>query len=951
MKEILPDARAFLDTKEKIKTAALISMELPGSSSSSSTFAYYTDYQRDVEYRGITFRAGKIKMVGSHKQDRTLSVGSLTFSITGADDVEVIRLVQQGVSFIDRDITIYQAIIDDNGDILPVDPDTYGPLLYLRGKITSGGIKEDISTNGGTSTITWTCSNVFYDFERVNGRITDDASHRGLEVVNGQYVPSNGAKREEYQEDYGFFHSNKSVNIMAQYQTKELRYKMKSKKRFFGLSRSYSLKEYYVNVTKEVDLDLNLAAKFLPVVYGVQQIPGIPIFADTAANNPSEVYLVYAFCEGEIDGFLDFYIGDNPMICINPEDSKARTCFGVKKTAGDTMQRIASGLPNSTPSVHGQEYVYNDGNGEIRIWTFHGKRDQSAAQVLVNLAAQRGFYLQNLNGNGPEYWDSRYKLLDTAYAVVKIVLTENRTDLPDISAEVQGKKVRVYKSDGSIASDKTSLNPIWQLLDYLTSDIYGAGLTLDQFKMAQLIQEANILDIIDTSYSQAWQPYWRYVGWENNVSENRQIIQLNTILDGADTVFKNVQSVLDGFKGAINNLSGQYRITVEKYDSSPLKLHYLDTTGEIDLQDTTGRNKYNSVQASIIDPALAWKQNSVVFFNSDYKNQDKGVDKRLQLSFAYITNYYTARGFAERELKKSRYSRQLNITLPYKYIGLECNDAVAFTYPRFGWVDKYFLVDSVENTRDGKLNVVLQEYEQDVFINSQQIDDSGNDIPNVTNTVLPPRDFIYVPTPISTTQDFTTVGKNGELSWLPSFSNNVVYYTIYQSGKLDPYVVDQLVYDPNTRLKLDIKGQPAGLYIFEIRAVDINGRRSSPVTLTVELNAARNLAPVTNFRALNALSYDKSEFTGPDLLLAWDPNPEEELLEGLYYRLELFDSSNTMLRSILIENQWTYDYLLTYNKEDYKTQHSGNIGINRRISARIRAEGPDGEQSVTWTTL
>lgn len=953
MKTILPAAQTYLNTHTKIKTAMLISMELPGSDPTASTFAYYTDYFRDITYRGIPYRAGKIKVVGAHKQDRQLSIGTLSFTITGADDVEVIKLVQQGVSFIDRNITILQAIIDDNGEIMAVDPDTNGPIQFFRGKITSGGIRDDVTaSDGGSSTITWTCSNAFYDFEQVNGRVTDDASHRGLEVVNGKLEPSNGAKREEYKEDYGFYHSNQSVNILAQYQVKELRYKMKSKKKFFGLSKSYSLVEYYETVTKEVDLDLNLAAKYLPVVYGVQQIPGIPVFADTEKDNPNVVYVVYAFCEGEIDGFLDFYFGDNPMICVNQEDSQARTCFGTKKIAGDTMQRIASGQPSTATSVHGQEYVYNDGNGDIRIWTYHGKRDQTAAQVLVDLAARKGFYLQNQNGNGPEYWDSRYKLLDTAYAVVRFTITENRTDIPDLAAEVQGKKIRVYKSDGSYDASKTSLNPIWQTLDYLTSDLYGPGVTLDQFTMSQLLQEAAVLNTIDTSYEMSWQPYWRYVGWTSNANVDfRQMVQLNTVVDTADTVFKNVQALLDAFKGALNNLSGTYRLTVEKYSKTPRKIHYLDTTGSIDLQDTTGRSKYNSVQASLIDPALMWKTNSVTFFNSEYKNQDKGADKRLQLSFAYITNYYTARAFAERELKKSRYSRQLTITVPYSFVGIECNDPIAFTYPRYGWVDKFFLVDSVENTRDGKINLVLQEYAEDVFINSAQVDKSGTDIPNVTNSVLPPRDFKYVPTPISTSKDFTTIGKNGELTWLPSFTGNVIYYTILQSGRLDPYVVDQLTQDPNVRLKQDIMGQPAGLYIFEIRAVDVNGRRSSPVTLTVELNAARNLAPVSNFRALNALPSDGSEFTGPDLLLAWDPNPEEDLLEGLYYELELSNSVGTMLRSIRIENQWTYDYLLLYNKQDYATQNSGKIGINRRINARIRAKGPNGEQSVTWTTL
>ncbi|QXN67528.1 tail protein [Klebsiella phage vB_Kpn_3] len=334
MKKILDSARKYLKNNNKIKTACLISLELPSSTGTNAAYIYLTDYFRDVIYNGILYKSGKVKSISTHKQNRKLSIGSLSFTITGTAEDEVLKLVQNGVSFLDRSISIHQAIIDEDGNILPVDPDTNGPLLYFRGKITGGGIKDNISTSGvGTSTITWNCSNQFYDFDRVNGRFTDDASHRGLEVVAGQLVPSNGAKRPEYQEDYGFFHANKRLSLLAKYQVQEERYKLQSKKKLFGLSRSYSLKKYYETVTKEVDIDFNLAAKFLPVVYGVQKIPGIPIFADTELHNPNIVYVVYAFCEGEIDGFLDFYFGDIPMICIDPNDSKARTCFGTKKSS------------------------------------------------------------------------------------------------------------------------------------------------------------------------------------------------------------------------------------------------------------------------------------------------------------------------------------------------------------------------------------------------------------------------------------------------------------------------------------------------------------------------------------------------------------------------------------------------------------------------------------------
>lgn len=950
MKQILQSAKDYIASRSKIRTAGLIALELPGSSAQNPIYAYFTDYFRDVTYNGILFRSGKVKTIGNHKQDRNLTIGSLSFTITGNDNDEIMRIVEAGVSFLDRQVIIYQAIIDDNGDILPVDPATNGPLIFFKGRVTGGGIQEEVPTNNnaGSSTITWTCSNQFYDFDRVNGRLTDDATHRGLEIIDGQLYPGSGAKRLEYQDDYGFAYSNNTVNILAKYQVKELRYKMKKTKKFFGLSSSYSLKEYYETVTKEVDLDFNLAAKYLPVVYGVQNVAGIPIFADTELHNPNVVYIVYAFCEGEIDGFLDFNFSDAPMICYDIPDSSTRTCFGSKKLVGDTMQRIATGASTTAPSTHGQEYIYNDGNGEIRIWTYHGKRDQNAASVLVNLAAQKGFYLQNLNGKGPEYWDSRFKLLDTAYAIVKVTINENRTDIPDITADIQGKKVRVYKADGTVDNSKTSLNGIWQTLDYVTSDIYGAGIDLNEINVSQLVQEAAILDIVDTSYEPSWNTYWRYTGWTSLGQENRQIVQMNTILDGADSVFKNVQGLLDSFQGSINNLSGEYRVTVEKYSETPLKINFLDTLGSIELSDTTGKTKYNSVQASLIDPAMGWKTNSIVFYNSLYKAQDKNLDKKMQLSFANITNYYTARGMAERELKKSRYSREVSIELPYTFLGLEVNDPVALTYSRWNWTDKFFLISEVENQRNGKINVTLREYAKDVFINSQQVNDSSG-IPDITNNVLPPRDFLYTPTPVGTS--IGNIGKNGELSWLPSVTSNVIYYTIHQTDRLLPYVIDQVNVDANTRLKQDIMGQPPGMYVFEIRAVDIYGRRSAPVTMTVELNAAKNLSVVPNFRVTNKPPADATQFVGADIKYAWDPIPEEKLIPGIFYTLELYDSVNNMIRSMELRNGYIYDYFLIYNKADYALFHESKLGINRQVFARIRAEGPNGERSVAWATI
>ncbi|ATS94094.1 putative tail protein [Pectobacterium phage DU_PP_V] len=944
MKKVLDSAIEYLDNTSRIDMACLVAIQLPSDGSSTQSYAYFTNYYKNISFRGNLYVSGKIRSISSHKQDRKLTIGSISFTVAGTDQDEVVKLVQNGVSFLDRSVVIYQAVIREDGSILPFsDDDTQDPFLYFNGKINSGGIKDNVTTSGnGSSVITWQCSNQFYDFDRVNGRYTDDATHRALEVVNGELVPSDSVKREEYKTDMGFYHSNKSVNILAKYQVQELRYRLNKKKKLFGLSASYSMEEYYETVTKTVDIDFNLAAKFLPVVYGVQNVPGIPIFADTEKNNPNIVYVIYAFCEGEIEGFLDIQVGDAPLICYDDSDASDRTCFGRKRVNGDTMHRLASGLPTSDPSTHGQEYIYNDGNGEIRFWTFHGKSNQEAAQVLVDLAATQGFYLQSMDNIGPEYWDSRYQLLDTAYVIARYTINENRADIPTINADVAGKKIRVYNENGLVSNQETSLNGIWQTLDYLTSDIYGAGIPLDLIPLDNMVAQAKLLDIIDTSYEVNWNTYWRYTGWKVRFAENRQVVQLNTIIDTAQSVFKNVQEVLDSYKGAINTLSGEYRITIEKWDANPRKINFLDTFGNLELSDTTGRNKFNSVQASLSDPSMGWKANSVTFFDSNFKKQDNGLDKKLQLSFGAITNYYTARSFAARELKKSRYSRTLSFTLPYKFIGIEPNDAISFTYDRYGWEDKYFLVDEVENNTDGSLDVVLQEYGEDVFINSPQTENNTT-IPIETNTILPPRDVLYEAAVIAD----GVPGVNGYVSWLPSLTNSVTYYSVRTSYSADSFVVESINPNPNERMRFVIREQPEGLVTIEIRAVDITGKRSSPVTLSFMLNPATNLSMVSNFEVVNRVA-GTNEFAGSDVQLRWSAIPETGIIEDLVYRVQVYSSSN-MIREVLTSSL-TYTYSLVFNKQDYQAEHQ-TLGINRNLDFRIRAEGSKGEQSIGWTNI
>ena len=947
---ILPSAQQYIDDTAVLDLAYLVSIELPGTD---GAFINVTNYKRDIFFSGQTYSSGRLKKVSGISRTAELTASPVSISITGVVQEEIDRAMSSA-SYLNRRIRVWQAIRKEDGTLLEMNTGVDAILLF-EGAISEVSVKESATnvSSDGTSEVIWKCASEFYELDRVNGRITDDDAHRGLIVdSDGNEIASNAAKKPEYQEDLGFFHSNQSIDILATYQTEEKRTKMvKKSKGLFGMRTDYKMVEYYETVTKEVDMRFNLASKYIPVVYGVQQVQGIPIFADTLLNDSSTVYVVYALCEGEIEGFLDFYLDEKPIICYSTEDSEDRECLGSRYLFGDTIGTVAvegGEGPNGT-TVHGTEYIYDDGNGPISMWAFHGKNDQTAAQVLVDIAGTDGFHLQG--DQGQEYWSDKFKLIDTAYVVMKVKITDTRTNIPTIHADVRGKKVSTYDESGFVSADETTLNPAWQMLDYLRSPIYGVGINLDRIDLPSFQEVAEIFEAQDDAYEATWNPHWRYIGWNEQDNSNRFVMQTNTRLDTDITLFKNMDTMLKQVICSLNIINGKYTLTVESEGKEPIIIpehHIVD--GAISVSDITSKNRFNTASATIEDPGLGWKTNNITFYEGDFLNEDLHVEKKMSLAFPNISNYYTARSLAERELRKSRFNREVEITLPFKYMDLPINNPVHLSKARFGWDNKEFLIRKVALQDGGKSRVTLREYSEGVFINSPQTDKSTDTVPPIANLVKPPRELQYVP---EVQDPNSTIGKNGELRWLPSFTSDVTYYSVRISGLLDPMVVSVDSLDPALPyIKLDLIGFVAGNYTIEVRAVSSSrGLSSSPAKLILDLNPAKNLPAVSNFRLQNPAVGDAYTWLGNAPIFVWDR------IDSLYlgagnetYLVEVLDADTDVLINSYSTTADTLAYPFTDNKQDYSDNGHG-IGVYRNIKARIVALGDDGERSVAWSTL
>ena len=300
-------------------------------------------------------------------------------------------------SFLNKNVEVHKVFIDpETGEIKG-----NASILIFKGLITKTNINDDPSTS---SRVTWTLNSHWADFSRIQGRMTSDESHRALTTEGN---PQRDATlKPDYADDMGFMHGDTSVNVLATYQEKYFEPKITTSSHGLGgVKKKVKMTMEEKSRDRDVKLAVEMSAKYLPVVYGVRKIPGIPVFADTPSNDPDTIYVVYAICEGEVEALYDIYVDGQPLICLNKADfddrntgatepSSAVLCAG-RADKGETLSGTiaTSNTINSYPP--GKQSKFYD---EPRHVNAGGHYDDYAHSMGEWKAAITGNY-QNLTNS------------------------------------------------------------------------------------------------------------------------------------------------------------------------------------------------------------------------------------------------------------------------------------------------------------------------------------------------------------------------------------------------------------------------------------------------------------------------------------------------------------------------------------------------------------------------
>jgi hypothetical protein len=433
----------------------------------------------------------------------------------------------------------------------------------------------------------------------------------------------------------------------------------------------------------------------IPIVYGYRRVGGRIVFAETNGTDNAFLYVIYAICEGEIEGVKQIRIDDNEL----------PTPSGGKYTSG-------------------QQYTITQGRyaNRLRVQIFNGSETQGQSSLA----------------NGSKSWpNATRKLPGVAYAVMqyewkKIESQEDadnnpyRGGIPSVKFDVEGKKVYnvINHSGGAdLASDYADLpktfsyNPVSCTLDYLMNTRYGAGLDKSEID-ADAFKTAAIKCNQQVSYSSG---------------QTGKAITMNAVVSVQPKIIENVKMLLSGCRAFLPYIQGRYKIKIEDggnatdITSSTLTSAFDVTTdhivGTATMQGEQKANKFNQVIIRYVDPDKDFTEQQQVYTVASDVTAD-GEDLIGDFQFFTISNPNMAQDIARMIYEKSRQQRTINFNATPELLAVEPGDIIRVTSSILNLSNQTFRVVNMNFSVDGYVDLTCREHDATLypFVSGDQIE-------------------------------------------------------------------------------------------------------------------------------------------------------------------------------------------------------------------------------------
>ena len=491
------------------------------------------------------------------------------------------------------------------------------------------------------------------------------------------------------------------------------------------------------NQAQGVKLTKRGSSQAIPVVYGFRRIGGSIVYAETNGTDNKKLYVVYAFCEGEIEGFKNIIIdGDQAHVYTDKSTHAETVTIGTGKyhTGSDSL---------------------------VRFQLFHGTEDQVQSTLANNAAT----------------WSNKQrKLPGIAYGVFEYTWYEKQSNddpfqspwsgqIPTVQIDVLGKKVfdvttltagattfpSAYASLTKTYESGVGNNPVNALADYMLNPRYGAGM--------------NIANLDPESFRIAGNKLKQTVTYTEDGTTG-PAMTINGVINTNNQLFDNIKQLLQGARSMMPFVQGKYKVKVEDagnatdITSSTIQiaqdLNDDNIVGGIALSSEKKSTKYNKVIVNFVHPDLDFTNQQVVKDQtSDFATADNNETLLGEFNFPTLTNEAIARDLARIIVLKSRTARTVKFTATQESMNLEPGDIIRITQTIPNLTQKTFRITGLEINNN--MTVTIQAVEHDAtlypFVSQQQVE--------IPPPLFLPSQYVFTPTPkVNTTVPLTVSPPN-----------------------------------------------------------------------------------------------------------------------------------------------------------------------------------------------
>lgn len=437
----------------------------------------------------------------------------------------------------------------------------------------------------------------------------------------------------------------------------------------------------------------------IPVIYGERLVGGTRVFMETSGTDNTYLYMAIVMSEGEINSIEEIRVDDKVVT------------FASAFSDGTAVE-VGSGDSN----------FYKDSESLIRVEPHFGTDGQSASSLLSTLSS----------------WGSNHRLRGLCYLAIRFKWNQDAfTGIPKVQAKIKGKKVVSYNSSLVAQTAAFKTNPAWCLLDYLTNERYGKGISTTEIDLQSFYDASVICETQVEPYSGA---------------SNINIFDTNVALDTSQKIIDNVREILKGCRGYLPYTEGKYKLIIETTGTASITLTEDDIIGGYNLSIPTKNERYNRVIVGFVNPERNFQVDEVQFPPTDdsslpsadqhatMKTADGGFLLEGRFTFKTITSPYQAEEMAEIILRRSREALTLGLTVSFDAYDLAIGDIVNITHSSLGFSAKAFRVVGITFNEDYTIGLALVEYQASHYTWATKTQVASTPSTNLPNpfTIQPP---------------------------------------------------------------------------------------------------------------------------------------------------------------------------------------------------------------------